>query len=35
MTVPLRVTSELVSISDEHLGANTFEVPSEFKKVSP
>lgn len=35
MTVPLRVTSELVSISDEHLGADTFEVPSEFKKVSP
>jgi hypothetical protein len=34
MVVPLRVSSELVSISKDPLSASTFEVPAGFKKVS-
>ena len=34
MTVPLRLTSELISIGGEHLGADTFEVPAGFKNVT-
>jgi hypothetical protein len=34
MIVPLKVTSELISVSKDSLGAGTFEVPAGFKKVA-
>ena len=34
MIVPLRVTSEMVSVKKDALPADTFEVPAGFKKVS-
>ncbi len=33
MVVPLRYTVELVSVSHQPLGADTFDVPADFKKV--
>jgi hypothetical protein len=34
MVVPLTITSELISVSKDSLGADTFEVPAGFKKVA-